>query len=135
MISGWSYVFQNFYHKMKTAADFEVLVAGYKADFDEATNKLTHRYIRKGLVIYIHSCNKAKEFLATSRKIKLVAESSNICGEINLNALKRLISRIIDNVNLQKKKLTRNWEKLVKTLDEECVAPIVTTPKNSESSS
>ena len=67
----------------------------------------------------------SKDFASTARKLKTLAENSSVCkpNSISFDALKRFIQR---TVQTEKKNVARNWDTIVKLVDEECSLPVST---------
>ena len=67
----------------------------------------------------------SKDFASTARKLKTLAENISVCepNSISFDALKRFIQR---TVQTEKNNVARNWDTIVKLVDDECSLPVST---------
>ena len=110
-----------FYIRMKTANDFNKHLEEFRSDMS-ADNILQAAVLRKGLVMYLYTNDANKSISETANKVA----SLQAGAFVNMNALQRSIQRFTDTMKTMKKHVDRNWDAMIKLLDEQFILPIQT---------
>ena len=96
---------------MKTGADFVELVGAYSLD-----PGVIPATVKKGLIFHLHlKTKKAKDYAGTLKSLLAVAGLSD---NVNTDACKRAIQRVVESIQSKKRNLTRDWSAIKELLDE-----------------
>ena len=106
------------YIRMKTAADFIKHLDEFRSDMSD-DNTLQAAVLRKGLVMYLYTNDTNRSISGTAKKVA----SLQAGAFVNMDVLQRSIQRFTDTIKTIKKHLDRNWDAMIKLLDEQFILP------------
>ena len=98
---------------MKTSNDLTAYIDGFKDDIS-GNNILLVPFVRNGLVLYVFNKLSNRNANETAKILALLQGRHNI----NIDALKRSVLRLNENLVKMKKNITRAWNEIVELLRE-----------------
>ena len=98
---------------MKTSNDLMAYIDGFKDDIS-GNNILLVPFVRNGLVLYVFNKLSNRNAYEAAKILALLQGRYNI----NIDALKRSVLRLNENLVKMKKKITRAWNEIVDLLRE-----------------